>query len=129
MHEPEREGDDPSAARRCPAPNVFEGHVNDRRGDEGLDERRKPERIRREIVSRCDERDRVGNCEGGDDRNQCAEFPEGKHEAEEEKKMVRAVEDVEKAETHKAQRRLMPAGVEPYETRIARKLEGAHGAA
>ena len=59
MHEAEYEGDDPPPAqldgRRGSShvmSNILERHVNDRHRDQRLDERRKPQRVRRVAVRR-----------------------------------------------------------------------------
>jgi len=50
VHEAEQERDQPSAMRPLDG-DVLQRHVDDRRGDERLDERRKPERVGGEVVS------------------------------------------------------------------------------
>ena len=51
--------------------------------------------------------------------------PERNDEAEQEQQVVGAVEDVEEAGLDEAQRRLVPARVEPHEARIAVEFESA----
>ena len=55
--------------------------------------------------------------------------PERDDEAEQEQQVVGAVEDVPEAGAYEAQRRLVPARVEPHEARVAVQLERALGAA
>ena len=55
--------------------------------------------------------------------------PERDHEAEQEQQVVDALEDVPEARDDEAQRRLMPARIEPHEAGVAVELEGAHGPA
>ena len=67
--------------------------------------------------------------ERGDDQHQRPEPPERDHQTQQEQQVIDAVEDVEEPELDEAQRRLVPARVEPDEARVAVELEGAHGAA
>src|SRR5262245_59991864 len=108
------------------ADDVLERHVDDGDGDEHLDERRKPERVGREIVRRRDERDRVRDGELGHDGDERPQPAERDHEAEEKQQMIRAVEDVLEPEADDMQRRLVPPRIESHDARIAFQLEGAH---
>ena len=114
---------------RLRADDVLERHVDDRDGDQRLDERRKPQRVGREAERGRDQRDRVRDGEGGDDEHERPQAAERDHEAGDEQQVVGAVEDVQEARLDEAQRRLVPARVEPHQARIAVELEGALGAA
>ena len=124
VHEPESEREQPAFSRLRPD-DVLERHVDDGERDEGLDERRKPERAGRDAESGGDERDRVRDREGSDDGDQAPQRPQRDDETEEEEEVVDPVEDVREAERHEAQRGLVPAGVEPHEPRVADVLEDA----
>ena len=68
-------------------------------------------------VIECADRER------GDDEHERPKAAERDHEAEEEQQVVGAVEDVNEAELDEPQRRLVPARIEPDESRIPRQLE------
>ena len=85
--------------------------------------------VRREIVGRGDQRDRMRDCKRGHDRDQRAEAPERNHQAQQEQQVVGAVEDVEESLLTKRQRRLIPARIEPDQPGIALELERARRAA
>src|SRR5262245_46087292 len=108
----EAEGDHPATMHVAGAGDVLDGHVDDRGGNQRLNERGEPQVIRSEPESRRDERDRVGDGEGRDDKNQGAKLPERDHQAKQEQQMIGTVQDVEESFTNEAQRRLVPAGVE-----------------
>ena len=67
VHDAEGEGDHP-AALDGGADDVLERHVDDGGGDQRLDERRKPERVRHEAEGGGDQRDRMRHREGGDEQ-------------------------------------------------------------
>ena len=125
VNQPEAERDRPAPVQRAPARrpvgapaagraanDVLERHVDDRDGDQRLDQRRKPERVGREVVRRCDQRHRMRDRERRDDDDQRAEPAERDHQAEQEQQVIDAVEDVEEAVLDEAQRRLVPARIE-----------------
>src|SRR5207247_5017092 len=93
-----------------------------------LDERRKPQRVRREVVGRCDERDGVRHGEGRDHGHERAEAAERNHEAEQEQQMISSVQDVPEPLPDEPKRRLVPARIEANQPGIAGKLERAHRA-
>ena len=97
----ESEGNHPPAVRTG-SDDVLERHVNDRDGDQGFDQRRKPERIGRDSVGRRDQRDGVGHGERGDHQKQRPQAPQRDHEAEQKQQMVGAVENVEEAQLDEA---------------------------
>ena len=109
--------------------DVLERHVDDRHGDERLDQRRKPQRARRHVVGGRDERDRVGDGEGGDDRHQRADAAERNHQAEQEQQVIHAAQDVEEPVHDEAPRRLEPARIQRHDARVAVELERALGSA
>lgn len=61
--------------------------------------------------------------EGRHHEHQRLPAAERNHEARQEQQMVRAVEDVRKAQPHESQRGLVPARIERDHARIARELE------
>ena len=126
VHEPEREGYDP-ARGRVRFHDVLERHVEDRHRDQRLDQRRKPQRLRRELVGGCDQRDRVRDRERGHDRDERAEAAERDDEQEQKQQVVGAFEDVLEAEHDEAPDRLVPARIEPHQTGIAFELVDALG--
>ncbi len=67
--------------------------------------------------------------EGGDHRDERAEAPERNDQTKQKQQMICPFEDVEKSQVDEPQRRLMPPRVEPDQTGIAEKLEGANDAA
>jgi hypothetical protein len=70
-----------------------------------------------------DQRDRVRDGEGGDDRDQRPEAAERHDQAEQEKEMVGAAEDVDEAGVDEAERRLVPARIEQHAPRVAVEIE------
>ena len=98
VHDAEREGDHPSHLHG-PADDVLERHVDDRGGDQRLDEGREPQGIRHEPVGRRDQRDRMREREGGDDDGERPQAPERRDEADEEQQVVDAAEDVPEPDT------------------------------
>src|SRR5690242_4510051 len=125
VYQAEAECNHPSSPEGAGSSDVFQCHVNDGSGNERFDERRKPERIRSEIVSRSDQCDGMRHGKRGDDRDERAKPAERDDQAKEEKEMVSAVEDVKKSQIHKAQSRLVPSRIEPDETRVAVQFESA----
>ena len=128
MHQPEPERDHPAPAE-LRRDDVLERHVDDRDGDERLDERREPQSVGREAVRRGNQRDRVRDrerCDDGDERSQSTERDD---EAEQKQQVIDPVEDVVEPELDELQRRLVPARIQPHQARVADDLEGAHGAA
>src|SRR5262249_22701255 len=111
------------------ADDVLERHVEDRGRNQRLDERREPERVRREIVRRREQRGRMRHREGGDDADQRAEAAERDDETEEKQQVIDAVEDVTESQADEAERRLMPAWIQLHQTRIAVQIERADRAA
>ena len=83
------------------AHDVLERHVHDRHRDQRLDQRREPQRARREVEGRGDERDRMRDGERRDDEDERAEAPERNHQAEQKQQVIGAVEDVPKAEARR----------------------------
>jgi hypothetical protein len=126
--EAERDRQTPAQPGRRPAAqrehDVLERHVDDRRGDERLDERGEPQPAGRDAERRGGERDRVGDGERRDDEHERAEAAEGDHQAEDEQQVVGAIEDVLEAEPDEGERRLVPARIEPHEAGVATVLEG-----
>ena len=61
--------------------------------------------------------------EGGDDGRERPEAPERDDEAEHEEKVIAALQDVEEARVHEAQRRLVPARIEAHEAGVAVQVE------
>src|ERR1700733_2593451 len=66
----------------------------------------------------------MGHGKRGHDRYKRTESPEWNHQTEQKQQVVRTVEDVEKSEIDKPQRRLMPSRIEPDESGVGRELEG-----
>src|SRR6266852_826902 len=123
------EGHHPAALQTAAANNVFKRHVNDGSRDERFDQRRKPKKIRCEIVGRGNQRDRMRDGERGDDGNERAKAAKRDHQAEQKQEMVGAVENVEKTQIHKPHGRLVPPRIEVDEARIAVEFERANSAA
>ena len=69
MHEAKERGDEPAPAQVRPQ-HVLERHVDDRRGDQYFDERRKPCALRHHAIGRGEEGDRMRQRERGDDAYQ-----------------------------------------------------------
>ena len=113
VYEAERERDHPAALARCLRRRFFEGHVDDRCRDRGFDERREPERVRRQIVCGCQERERVPDSERRDHEYEWPEAAERDHQAEQEQQVIGSIQDVEEPSSTEPQRRLMPSGIEP----------------
>ena len=67
--------------------------------------------------------------EGRDDEHERPEAAERDHQAEQEQQVIGSVQDVEEAQLHEPQRRLMPPGIEPDDPRISRQLERPFDAA
>src|SRR5260370_1020708 len=67
----------------------------------------------------------MGKGKRGDDGNERAEAAERNHKTEQKQKVVGAIEDVEKTEVDKAQRRLMPPRIETNQAGIAVEFERA----
>ena len=70
--------------------------------------------------------------EGGDDDDERLQAAEGDDEAEKEQQVVgaiRRINDVEEAQLDESPRRLVPARIEPYHSRIAAQLERPFDAA
>ncbi len=67
--------------------------------------------------------------ERGDDKRELLESPQWQHEAEQKQQVVDAVEDVMKTQAHERQGRLMPARIEPHESRVADEFKSPLGRA
>ncbi len=80
----EAECDDPSSPYAGASGDVLERHVDDGHGDQSLDERRKPQRVRAQAVGGSDQRHGMCHGERGDQRDQRPEAAEGKHQAKQE---------------------------------------------
>src|SRR5215831_16643862 len=134
MHEAERESDDPaprnvvSELSQRRVDDVFERHVNDGDRDQCFDERREPEHVRDKPEGRGDQRNRMPDRERSDDDDERPQPPERDHQAAQEQQVVGAFENVPEAGLDKAQRGLVPTGIEAHETGIALELERARGA-
>src|SRR5260370_34680699 len=111
MHQAEAESHDPTALQAAAAGNVFERHVHNGSCDERFDERRKPEKIRREVVGGSDQRDGMRDGERGNDGNEGAEAAEWNHQAKQKEKMGGTVENREKTEIDERRSGLLPARV------------------
>ena len=127
VNETEPESDHPPALQVA-ADDILERHVDDGHGDERFDERRKPQRVGRQVVSRCDERDGVRHSEGRHHRHERAEAAEWDDEAKQEQQVIGSVQDVPEPLSDEPKRRLVPARIEANQPGIAGKLEGAHRA-
>ena len=92
----------PRPSLACGDDDVLERHVDDRDGDQRFDERRKPERVGRQVRGRRDERDRVRDRERRDDEDERPRRAERNDEAEQEQQVIGAVEDVLEAEPDEA---------------------------
>ena len=128
VNEAEPERDEP-AALELGSDDVLERHVDDRDRDEHLDERRKPQRARREAQRGREQGDGVRDGERRYDRDERTDPPEGDHEANDEQQVVDAVHDVPESQLHEPPERLAPARVEVHQPRIADVLERPFGAA
>src|SRR5687768_2254628 len=122
VHEPERERDRPPPLD-LRANDVLERHVHNREGDQHLDQRWEPERVRGEPACRRNEGDRVRDRERRDDRDERARLAERNHETEDEQDVIDPVENVLDAEYDEAQRGLMPSRIETDEPGITGVLE------
>src|SRR6478752_3107545 len=127
MDEAKAERDEPAAFELGPD-DVLERHVHDRECDQQFDQRREPERVRRETKHRRRERETMSHRERRHDRDQWSEPPKWNDQAEDEQQVVDSVENVVEAERHEAKGRLMPSWIEPHEPRVAHILERAFGA-
>ena len=76
--------------------------------DQRLDERRKPERVRREAERGRDQRDRVRDRERRDDDDQLRELPERNDETEQKEQVIGAAQDVLESQRDESPRRLIP---------------------
>src|SRR5260370_19999083 len=128
VHQAKTEGHYPAALQAAAAGDVFERHVNDRNRDERFNQRRKPEKIRCEIVGGGNQRDRMRDGERGDDGNERAETAKWDYQTQQKKQMVGAVQNVEKTQVDKSQGRLMPPRVEADQDGIAGEFERANSA-
>ncbi|MFO1269882.1 MAG: hypothetical protein U1F67_25805 [Rubrivivax sp.] len=127
VHEAEREGQHPALVRRG-AEDVEQRHRDDRRGDGPLDERRKPQPLRRDAERRGAERQRMRQRERGGNDDERPQPPKRDRQARDEEQVVSAIENVREAFTHEAPRGLVPARIERDEAGVAVPLEGALGA-
>ena len=108
------------------ADDVLQRHVDDGDGDQRLDERREPERVRHEAEGGGDQRDRMRDREGGDDDDERPRRRNGITRQSRNSRWSVPSRMCQKPETRKLQRRLMPARIEAHEAGIAVQLEGAH---
>src|SRR2546425_8173747 len=125
MNQTETESDHPTATHIA-ADDVLERHVNNGHGDERLDERRKPQSGRPEVVSGRDQRDGVSSgecCYHCDKRPKSTEWD---HQTKQKQEMVRSLENVQEAKFDEMQGGLMPSGIEPDDSRIIEEFERAY---
>ena len=128
VHEPEAEREHPARAsvRRD---DVLDGRVEDRRGDQHLDQRWEPQRRGRSAVRRAEQRDGVPGRKRRDDPHQRFQFPAERHdEAEQEQQMIRPVENVRETLAQKPQQRLRQTRIERHDAGLAFELERVLGA-
>ena len=102
-----------SSGARVPRDDVLERHVDDRDGDQRLDERRKPERVGARSYADAISVTECATVKDVTTTTSERKPPERDHQAEQEQQVIDAVEDVEEAVLDEPQRRLMPARVEP----------------
>ncbi len=112
--------------RRCrlAPPTMFS-----RNRDERFDQRRKPEKVRGEVVSGGDQRNGMRDRKGSNYGNERAEAAKRDYQAKQKQQMVGAIKNVEKTQVDKSQGGLVPPRVESDEARIAVEFERANPAA
>ena len=113
VHQAEQPGDQ-DAALDLDADDVLERHVDDRRGDRRLDERREPGAAGREVERRAEQRERVRDREHRDHRQDLPPSAQRDHQAEQEQEVVVAGQDVRDAEPDEAARGVQPARVQRH---------------
>src|ERR1700730_16612639 len=123
----ESERDYPAALHSNASYNIFERHVNNGHGNQSFDQRREPQKVRRQVVRAGNQRDRVRHCEGRDYRDQFAQAAEGNHQTEKEEQVIGAIQNVKETELHEIQGSLIPLRIEADQTRIADEFESADG--
>src|SRR5215472_1588837 len=126
VDQPETESDHPAALDARGSDDIFERHVDDRSSNERLNQRRKPQEIRREVVGRSKQSYRVRHRKRGDHGDEHAKPAERNHQAQQKQEVVGSVEDMEKAQVHKAQSSLMPAWIETNQAGVAIEFERAN---
>ena len=100
---------------RFGAAQVLDRHVDDRRRDQRLDQRRKPLARGDEAEGGGEQRDRVGHRERGDDLEEIpAESAERDHDTQQEEEMIESAENVADAGLHEGHCRALPAPVERH---------------
>ena len=125
VNEAETESDHPSALDIA-ADNVFQGHVENRNGDERFDQRWKPQRVRTKIECRRNQRDRMRHRKRRDDRDERPPAAEWNHEAEEKQQVIGSIENVVEAHLDESRGGLVPPRIQPHQPRISQEFEGAH---
>ena len=108
--------------------DVLERHPHDRDGNQGLDQRREPERRWRQAVGRGDERARVREGERGDDDHERPDPAQRDGDAQQEEQVIGTAQHVADPGAQERQRSLVPARVELDDTGIAVPLIRAHRA-
>ena len=124
VHEPERERDDPPPLE-LRADDVLERHVHDRQRDQHFDQRRKPQRVRRQSVADAIS---VIECATVNDVTIAISgrsLRNGITRQNTNSRWSMPIENVLEPERHEAERRLVPARVQPHEPRIAEVFERA----
>ena len=114
--------------RSCGRDDVLERHVDDGERDQGLDQGREPECVRREAEGGRDQRDRVRDGERGDDQDEGAERRNGMTRHSRKSRWSVPSRMWRKPRRDEPKGGLMPPRIEPDEARIAGELEGAHRA-
>src|SRR6266851_10403583 len=104
VDEAEKAGDQPPAAQ-IGADDVLQSHEHDRGSNCRLDERRKPRALGSEVVGRAEQRERVGDGECGDDRQDLPQAAKRDYQAEQKEQMVEAAEDVRESQRDKSRSR------------------------
>ena len=127
MHQPEAERQHPPPLQPRPH-DVLERHVENRKCDQRLDERvnqsadgASPSVAAMRVIEWATVNDVITAISG---RN----LPERNHQTQQEEQVINAVEDMPEAQRHKPERGMVPAGIEPDQARVARKLVRARPA-
>src|SRR5436305_9420226 len=108
-----------------PLPNdVFESHIEDGERDQSLNERRKPQCVRRKIVSRSDQCYGMRDGEASHNRNECTKTSKRYDQAEQEQQVVRSVKNMPEAALDEAPGCLIPPRIESHQARVVRELKG-----
>jgi hypothetical protein len=128
VHEAEPKRNHPSPLNFRYSNNVFKRHINDGSRDQCFDQRWKPERIRREVISGRDQRNRVRHRERGDHGNECTKSPERNYQTKKKQQVIGSIQNVKESQLDEPQSRLSPTRVKSNEARITDELKRAHRA-